>query len=639
MLAEAPLFIASDATLEILLVHTALAAMGMGVTVILLRTLLILRRTGEALPGLLAMMWFMLVTEILRAIWLGFLWLSKPAPLSLDLLAFSTAFFVLAGIPITVSARYLPKESASDTAPWLWRLLQQAMGLIALCGFAVLLVGVRLRIRAPVILGPAAAYLLISVLFLSRVLFYRHLQVRRRPLLLFAVFMVAGLMVASLNGIYSLVSGVRIRQSASLSLVNAAGLTLVICAVIFLFANLRFADVVVKRCLAVVVCTCASTATWLATTYFTLLPSGTRGAPRQLLCLALICAVVALAPVSMRRLNFWIDGWVLQQPDFSATTTRIWREIMNLPEQEQVFRKTECLLQEVLGLAAVDIVSTARSARGGSMRDTPVPPLTTLVPIFLEGKTEYSISLRVGTLRPPLTQMELDFVERVAGRIQIRLGTLLAAERARREALFRQELTSAELRALRAQVDPHFLFNSLNTIADLAVIAPARAEEMTLRLSAVFRYVLVNADRHFASLSEELEFARSYLDIEQMRFGDRLQVLFDIDPATLSQPIPTLLLQPLIENALKHGLAPRCGGGTLVIASRDSHESISISIADNGVGLGQRSVPSERSTRVGLENVTNRLKLAYGGRASFSLLPRQTGGAEALVVIPKGQEV
>jgi two-component system LytT family sensor kinase len=213
-----------------------------------------------------------------------------------------------------------------------------------------------------------------------------------------------------------------------------------------------------------------------------------------------------------------------------------------------------------------------------------------------------------------------------------------AAERARREALFREELTSAELRALRAQVDPHFLFNSLNTIADLAVIAPSRAEEMTLRLSAVFRYVLVNTDRHFASLDEELEFARSYLDIEQMRFGDRLQVLFDIDPTTLSQPIPTLLLQPLIENALKHGLAPRRGGGTLVIASKSSEDSISISIADNGAGLGQKKVPSERSTGVGVENVTNRLKLAYGGRASFVLRPRETGGTEALIIIPKGQE-
>jgi signal transduction histidine kinase len=630
MLASAPLFISSDATVEILLVHSAIAAMGLAVTVTLLRTLLVLRRTGEALPGLLTMMWFMLATVILRGVWLGFLWLSKPAPLSLDLLAFFTSFVFLAGTPMLVSARYLPKESASHTAPRSWRWLQRAIEVIALLGFGVLLFAVHYRIRAQIVLGPAAAYLLISLLFLGRVLFYRHLQVRRRPLLLFATFMVTGLLVVSVNAIYSILSGVRIRQSSPLSLLNAAGLTLILCAIVFLFANLRLADVVVKRCLAIVVCTCASVATWLAMTHCAMLPSRNRGAPRELLCLGIICAVIALSPLSMRRLNLWVDAWVFQQPDFSAAAARVWREIIDLHDQQEVFARTESLLQEVLGLAAVNIVPTAGVP--------PTPALNTLVPIFLEGRTEHAIALHVGVVRPPLTQLELDFVERVAGRIQIRLGTVRAAERARREALFREELTSAELRALRAQVDPHFLFNSLNTIADLAVIAPSRAEEMTLRLSAVFRYVLVNTDRHFASLDEELEFARSYLDIEQMRFGDRLQVLFDIDPTTLSQPIPTLLLQPLIENALKHGLAPRRGGGTLVIASKSSEDSISISIADNGAGLGQKKVPSERSTGVGVENVTNRLKLAYGGRASFVLRPRETGGTEALIIIPKGQE-
>jgi hypothetical protein len=638
MLAAAPLFISSDATVEILLVHSALAAMGLGVTVILLRTLMVLRRTGEALPGLLAMMLCLLVTEILRVIWLGFLWSSQPAPLSLDLLAFFTSFVALAGIPITVSARYLPRENASHTAPRSWRWLQRAMEVIAVLGVAVLLLAIRFRIRGPIVLAPAASYLLISLLFLGRVLFYRHLQVRRRPLLLFAVFMVTGLSVVSVNAIYSVLSGVRIRQSSPLSLLNAAGLTLVACAVIFLFANLRLADVVVKRCLGIVVCTCASVITWLAMTHCTLLPSRNRGAPGELLCLGIIGAVIGLAPVTMRRLNLWIDAWVFQQPDFSAATARMWREVIDLQGQDEVFRTTERLLQEVLGLAAVNILPTAGSAKGEKGRDSPTPSPNTLVPIFLEGKSEHSIALRVGVVRPPLTQVELDFVERVAGRIQIRLGTLLAAERARREALFREELTSAELRALRAQVNPHFLFNSLNTIADLAVIAPARAEEMTLRLSAVFRYVLVNTDRHFASLSEEIEFARSYLDIEQMRFGDRLQVLFDIDAATLSQPIPTLLLQPLIENALKHGLAPRRGGGMLVIASKSSGDSISISISDNGVGLGEEKVTSERSTGVGVENVTHRLKMAYGGRASFVLLPRESGGTEALIVIPKGKE-
>jgi LytS/YehU family sensor histidine kinase len=110
-------------------------------------------------------------------------------------------------------------------------------------------------------------------------------------------------------------------------------------------------------------------------------------------------------------------------------------------------------------------------------------------------------------------------------------------ERLRRENLFREEIADAELRALRAQINPHFLFNSLNTIADLSAVAPEKAEKMTLRLSAVFRYVLVNTDRHFGSLKEEIDFARRYLDIEEARFEHRLKVRFDVEPSVLHEQV------------------------------------------------------------------------------------------------------
>lgn len=272
---------------------------------------------------------------------------------------------------------------------------------------------------------------------------------------------------------------------------------------------------------------------------------------------------------------------------------------------------------------------------------SPTGAIDVQIPVFLEGSAKHLICLSPGVMRPPFTAMELGFVERTAARVQVRLQTMLAEERriesVRREAAFNEELTEAELRALRAQINPHFLFNSLNTIADLTVTAPERAEQMTLRLSAVFRYVLVNTDKQFASLKEEINFARSYLAIEEFRFGDRLQTRIEVEPELLEERVPTLLLQPLIENALKHGLAPRRSGGTISIVVNRTGTGIRLMVADNGIGLrNDAGSLTPQNTHVGLSNVRKRLATAYQNAASFCLQPREGGGTEAVVIIEKG---
>jgi two-component system LytT family sensor kinase len=259
--------------------------------------------------------------------------------------------------------------------------------------------------------------------------------------------------------------------------------------------------------------------------------------------------------------------------------------------------------------------------------------------LFQEGAPEHCIVLSNGVIRPPLTAKELGFVTRIAGAIQGRIGALVGEqrrlERLRREGAFREEIVDAELRALRAQINPHFLFNSLNTIADLSVVAPEKAEEMTLRLAAVFRYILANTDRQFTSVNEEINFAKSYLGIEEARFGDRLRVQFDVEQSVLQEKVPALLLQPLIENALKHGLGPRRQGGTLSIGAKRTALGFTLTVADDGVGLSgaQRDDSRGNGTHVGLQNVQKRLRTAYADRASFSLGPRDGGGAKATIVI------
>ena len=653
MAAGGPALFSQDATSEILLLRTAVCAMGIGVTVIFLRALLLLRRTGESLPGLLTMTWIMLAMEFLRAVWLAFEWLSKPAPLLLDVLSLISGFVVIVGIPVLVSARYLPKEGAFTVAPKPWAWLQRAMVVTAVFGFLGLLCAFLFRSRSGVLLGPSSVYVVTALLLLSRMSLYRHLQVRRRPLLLFTACMITGLLLMAAYTIYSVWAGVRIRESLTLVALNVISLMLMLCGIIFLFANVRLADVIVKRALRIVLWTCGSLAVWLLVVRcFTLFA---KPANQGLVCLLIVSSAIALAPVTERRLNLWIDAWVFEQLDFQAAIPVVWRELIELESQDAIFRAAENFLQKALSLAAVRILpyefdgEVLRPSRPGlyfvattdKLARALSPPGSMVVPLFLEGEADHVIVLSLGVVRPPLTALETGFVERVGGQVQIRLGMLRAEQRRteqiHRETLFREEVSDAELRALRAQVNPHFLFNSLNTIADLTVIAPDRAEEMILRLSAVFRYVLVNTDRHFTSLKEELEFARSYLHLEQTRFGDRLKVDFDIDPGTLRQAIPTLLLQPLIENALKHGLNPKREGGCLTIRSELAADDISISVSDDGVGLRTCSKePNERNTSVGVENVCNRLRTAYGGRASFTLRPRREGGTEALIVIPRG---
>lgn len=656
MAAVAPALLPRDATPEILLLHSALDAMGIGVTVILFRALLSLRRSGESLPGLLTMLWAMLVMELSRAVWLAFQWLSKPAPVLLDALSVLAGFIVVIGVPVTVSAKYLPKEDAYAAPPRAWVWLQRAMVSTAILGVAAVLSALLFRTRVGVFLGSAGACVFTALLLLSRISLYRDLQVRRRPLILFSACTISGLLLMASSTIYSAWAGMRIRESLTLTALNVTSLMLILCGVVFVFANVRMADVIVKRALRIVLWTSGSVAVSLLVIHrFTL---SLEPAGEGLVCLLLVGAAIAFAPSAERGLNVWIDKWVFEQMDFQAAIPLVWRELSQLETENAIFHAAEDFLTKALRLAAVRILAleadedVLRPSRPGPYFVPPMnklaravsPPANIVVPLFSDGEANHAIVLSFGTVRPPLTALETGFVERVGGQVQIRLGMLLAeqrrSEQVRREISFREELFDAELRALRAQVNPHFLFNSLNTIADLTAVAPEQAEEMTLRLSAVFRYVLINTDKQFTPLCEELEFARSYLHIEQTRFGDRLKVTFDIDPATLRQTVPTLLLQPLIENALKHGLSPKREGGCLRIRSEMAADRVSISIADDGVGLRVRSKdPNMRNTSVGLENVSNRLRTAYGGRASFTLRPRSEGGAEAVIIIPRSQDV
>jgi two-component system LytT family sensor kinase len=201
-------------------------------------------------------------------------------------------------------------------------------------------------------------------------------------------------------------------------------------------------------------------------------------------------------------------------------------------------------------------------------------------------------------------------------------------------------LLEARLDALQRQINPHFLFNTLNSIASLVRMKPELAREMTVKLANILRALLKDHDT-YVPLSDELSFTDDYLDIEVVRFGaEKLRVKKDIDPRTLGVMVPSILLQPLIENSIKHGLEPRLNGGTVTLRSRLEGDRVLIEVADDGVGMGNRPVSALRRTGagIGMKNVQERLEVLYGNEARFTIVSNPGRGTLVSIEIPANLE-
>ena len=197
------------------------------------------------------------------------------------------------------------------------------------------------------------------------------------------------------------------------------------------------------------------------------------------------------------------------------------------------------------------------------------------------------------------------------------------------------QLSSAQLNALRLQLQPHFLFNTLNTISSLMEISIKDAQKMVSKLGNLLRTVLEKDRRHTISLRDELLFIKSYLDIEQVRFQDRLDIRYDIDPATLDAQVPSLLLQPLVENAIKHGFARKTGSGYIQVQSlRLPSGTIRLQVADDGKGC-TASLEQILEKGIGLRNVIDRLKLIYKDNYRFSLRSGEQEGFTVQIELPE----
>jgi two-component system LytT family sensor kinase len=251
-------------------------------------------------------------------------------------------------------------------------------------------------------------------------------------------------------------------------------------------------------------------------------------------------------------------------------------------------------------------------------------------PIVVDGRIEGVLVAFAAPVRAPLVRAAADVADWCAAQLQ--LGDLDAS---------RAALAEAELRALRAQISPHFIYNALTAIASFITTDPLRARELVLEFADFTRYSFRRAGE-FTTLAEELRSIHSYLELERARFGDRLQVTLRIAPETLATVIPFLSVQPIVENAVRHGLEPGEGGGTIRIEARDEATHTEITVEDDGVGMDPETLRELLNTvadgaHVGIRNVDTRLRQLYGASGGLVVETAQGAGTLVRMRIPKSQ--
>jgi LytS/YehU family sensor histidine kinase len=197
------------------------------------------------------------------------------------------------------------------------------------------------------------------------------------------------------------------------------------------------------------------------------------------------------------------------------------------------------------------------------------------------------------------------------------------------------QASSAQLAMLRYQLNPHFLFNTLNSISTLVLLKQTeRANAMLSRLSSFLRYTLVYEPTAQVTLAQEVETLKLYLDIEKMRFEDRLRTSFDVDPAASQVRLPSLLLQPLVENAVKYAVTPQEDGADISLEARLVGDRVRIVVSDSGQGLNGNASSTTSSTGVGLANIRDRLVQAYGEQQSIEFGSKPDGGFAVTIELP-----
>jgi hypothetical protein len=250
------------------------------------------------------------------------------------------------------------------------------------------------------------------------------------------------------------------------------------------------------------------------------------------------------------------------------------------------------------------------------------------------GDRERVVHVRLGDYLPELAFLFVLLSAAIkiayAGRVKAEAKAQEAQQVADAESLKRQ-LAEARMAAMQAQVEPHFLFNTLASIDHLIETDPPRASQMQKNLIALLRASMPAMRDKTASLGRELEVVRPYLEILKVRMGERLQAQVNVPEGLYSADFPPMMLQSLVENAIKHGLEPKAEGGALTVSAEVVHGKLAVTVADTGVGFARAATAG---TGMGLQNIRERLKLIYGDAAELRIAGNAPSGTRVIIVVP-----
>ena len=369
------------------------------------------------------------------------------------------------------------------------------------------------------------------------------------------------------------------------------------------------------------------------------------GDPRlAVVFMALWLATAVTFPVLRRVAGRAVDRFVLRRPDYGAALSTLARELESAESDAVVLDRVGEVARAAFGVSEsrpiadpFPEVDRRVVVSGPELRSRLLDPrLVLLLRLRTVEAPQPAVALGPPAAGRRLLSDDVHLLEAIASAAARRIDVLrVARERVARnvrEHEMQRLATEAELRALRAQLNPHFLFNALTTIGYLIQNAPPRALETLFRLTTLLRGVLRRSAVEFSTLEEELDLVTSYLDIERARFEERLQVSIDASSGAREMLIPTLLLQPLVENAVKHGVAPCLAGGRVRVAVSERDGRLHIVVEDTGVGFDP--VVAGASAGVGLRSVGERLRAHYGNRAALHIRSATGRGTTIEIELP-----